>query len=434
MFLQLFASAQEVFYLSYLGADARDGTVREPSVLVSELLGSAAQYHADPGAIDALVVRHPLQPFAAAAFGAVGEDGADPRRFSYRRQWRPAVDSLAGQRQPLAPWVAGALPADPSALPASVSIDDLRRLFADPAGQFLRHRLGMRLPDPAGEDSDLEPLLAPTRGLEQYGLQQQVFDAALAGDADGLYERLRARALLPSGPLGRRQLDERLRQLRPYADVFRQWRGDEPAQSHRLQVEIDGTNVHGRVPGWYANGVGRVQVGALSGRSAIRDGLEWLLLRAAGERVPFVRFFEHNDSLGPHPIDPEPLSQTQARAALAELLQLYRHGLQTPLAFAPYSSWKYHQAARNDELDKAIKDAHGQWQSSFGWSESHSPELRLVTRGRDPFGDAQQFVDFARTSHQLFALLEHGSAPEPLDPARVIESWRQWRGAQDDAE
>ncbi|CAP53793.1 exodeoxyribonuclease V subunit gamma [Xanthomonas campestris] len=434
LFLQLFASAQEVFYLSYLGADARDGTVREPSVLVSELLGSAAQYHADPGAIDALVVRHPLQPFAAAAFGAVGEDGADPRRFSYRRQWRPAVDSLAGQRQPLAPWVAGALPVDPSALPASVSIDDLRRLFADPAGQFLRHRLGMRLPDPAGEDSDLEPLLAPTRGLEQYGLQQQVFDAALAGDADGLYERLRARALLPSGPLGRRQLDERLRQLRPYADVFRQWRGDEPAQSHRLQVEIDGTNVHGRVPGWYANGVGRVQVGALSGRSAIRDGLEWLLLRAAGERVPFVRFFEHNDSLGPHPIDPEPLSQTQARAALAELLQLYRHGLQTPLAFAPYSSWKYHQAARNDELDKAIKDAHGQWQSSFGWSESHSPELRLVTRGRDPFGDAQQFVDFARTSHQLFALLEHGSAPEPLDPARVIESWRQWRGAQDDAE
>lgn len=85
-------------------------------------------------------------------------------------------------------------------------------------------------------------------------------------------------------------------------------------------------------------------------------------------------------------------------------------------------------------MDKAIKDAHGQWQSSFGWSESHSPELRLVTRGRDPFGDAQQFADFARTSHQLFALLEQGSAPAPLDPARVIESWRQWRGAQDDAE
>ncbi|MEA9533661.1 hypothetical protein ABQE95_13665, partial [Xanthomonas campestris pv. campestris] len=46
---------------------------------------------------------------------------------------RCITDSLAGQRQPLATWVAGALPTDACALPASVSIDDLRRLFADPA-------------------------------------------------------------------------------------------------------------------------------------------------------------------------------------------------------------------------------------------------------------------------------------------------------------
>ncbi|WP_425528424.1 exodeoxyribonuclease V subunit gamma [Xanthomonas citri] len=408
LFLQLFASAQEVFYLSYLGADARDGSVREPSVLVSELLASAAQYHAASNALDTLVVRHPLQPFAAAAFGALGDDGADPRRFSYRRQWRPAVDSLVGQRQPLAPWVAGALPAEEIALPTSMSIDALRRLLTDPAGQFLRHRLGMRLPDPAGEDSDLEPLLAPTRGLDQYGLQQQVFEAALAGDTEHLYARLRARALLPSGPLGRRQLDERVAQLRPYADAFRQWRGQSPAQSRRLQVQIGEIELHGRLPGWYASGVGRVQVGALSGRSAIGHGLEWLLLRAAGEHAPYVRFFEHDDGLGPHPIDAQPLSQTQAQTALAELLQLYRQGLQTPLAFAPYSSWKYHQAARGGDLDKAIKEAAGQWQSGFGWSESHNPELRLVTRGRDPFADAQRFAAFATTSHRVYALLEQG--------------------------
>ena len=50
LFLQLFAAAQDVFYLSYLGNDPRDGSVREPSVLVSELLDGAARYHADPGA------------------------------------------------------------------------------------------------------------------------------------------------------------------------------------------------------------------------------------------------------------------------------------------------------------------------------------------------------------------------------------------------
>ncbi|QJD69524.1 exodeoxyribonuclease V subunit gamma [Xanthomonas campestris pv. badrii] len=434
LFLQLFASAQDVFYLSYLGADARDGSPREPSVLVSELLTTAAHYHAAADTAGTLVVQHPLQPFAAAAFGAQSEAGKDPRRFSYRRQWRPAVDSLTGQRQPLAPWVAGALPADAGGLPGSVSIDELRRLFGDPAGQFLRHRLGMRLPDPASEDSDLEPLLAPTRGLDHYGLQQQVFEAAVADDVDGLYERLRARALLPSGPLGRRQLDERLAQLRPYAQAFRQWRGEAEAQSQRLQVQIGDVALHGRVPGWYAHGVGRVQVGALTGRNAIGHGLEWLLLRAAGEQVPYVRFFEHDDGLGPHPIDAQPLAPAQAKAALGELLQLYRQGLQAPLPFAPYSSWKYHQAARSDDLDKAIKDAAGQWQASFGWSESHSPELRLVHRGRDPFADAQRFSAFATTSHRLYDLLERANTDATLDPQRVIDSWRHWHGAQDEGE
>ncbi|MFT4248814.1 MAG: hypothetical protein QM581_12440, partial [Pseudomonas sp.] len=363
-----------------------------------------------------------------------GAGGADPRRFSYRRAWRPAVDSLAGQRQPLAPWVAGALPEDGADPPVSVSLDELRRLFTDPAGQFLRQRLHLRLPEPAAADSDLEPLLAPAGGLERHALQRELFAAALDGDRDGLYERLRARALLPSGPLGRRQLDQHLHAVRPYADAFRQWRGDAPARSRRLQVEIDGTSLHGRLHGWYAPGLGRVQIGAPGARAAIRDGLEWLLLRAAGETAPYVRFHEQDDSLGPHPMDRVPLPPTQARAALAELLALYRAGLRAPLPFAPYSSWKYHQAAHADDLDKAIKDAAGQWQAGFGWGESASPELRLVTRGRDPFDDAAQFAVFAVTSHRLYSLLERGEPGPALDPARLAESWRHWHGAQEAAE
>ena len=106
LFLQLFAAAQDVFYLSYLGADPRDGSVREPSVLVTELIDAAAQYHAQPAeTAKALVVRHPLQPFAAAAFG----EGDEPRRFSYRDEWRPAAASLGHVHHSLAPWVKSCL-------------------------------------------------------------------------------------------------------------------------------------------------------------------------------------------------------------------------------------------------------------------------------------------------------------------------------------
>jgi exodeoxyribonuclease V gamma subunit len=87
MFLQLLASANDVFYISYLGMDARDGSAREPSVLVNELLDVAAAYHAEPArARRGFVVRHPLQPFCAEAFGADG-DGIEPRRCSCRLAW-----------------------------------------------------------------------------------------------------------------------------------------------------------------------------------------------------------------------------------------------------------------------------------------------------------------------------------------------------------
>lgn len=435
LFLQLFASAQEVFYLSYLGADPRDGSAREPSVLVSELLASAAQAHADPQAArDALVVRHPLQPFAAAAFGAAEEGAPDPRRFSYRAAWRPAVDSLAGQRQLLAPWVDADLFNETEALPDSLAIDDLRRLFGDPAGQFLRHRLGLRLPEPGDIDRDLEPLRPASGGLTQYALQQEVFAAALAGEVDGLYERLRARALLPSGPLGRRDLDQQLHALFPYVQAFKQWGGGGAAQSRRLQVDIDGVPLHGRLHDWYPAGVGRVNLGALTGRAAIRHGLEWLLLRAAGEQAPFQRFFEGEEGVGPHPMDVEPLPPAQARAALAQLLALYRRGVQAPLAFAPYSSWKFYRAARTGDYDKAIREAAAQWQGNHGWGESSSAAIELVNRGRDPFADVRDFIDFADTSHRLYALLETGHPGAPPDPAELAERWRAWRGTQEDAE
>ncbi|MET0224961.1 MAG: exodeoxyribonuclease V subunit gamma, partial [Dokdonella sp.] len=48
LFLQLLTAAERVFYLSYIGRNAGDGTAREPSVLVSELLDAASRAFDDP--------------------------------------------------------------------------------------------------------------------------------------------------------------------------------------------------------------------------------------------------------------------------------------------------------------------------------------------------------------------------------------------------
>ncbi|RXR05982.1 exodeoxyribonuclease V subunit gamma [Pseudoxanthomonas composti] len=412
LFLQLFASAQDVFYVSYLGADARDGSVREPSVLVTELIGEAAAHHADAAAAaKALTVHHALQPFAPAAFGAEG----DPRRFSYRTQWQPASVRIGGTRAPLAPWVTAPLPAR-TVEEDALSLDALRRFFSAPAEQFLRQRLDLRLADASDLGEDVEPLLAPGRGLQKALLQQQVFEALLQGREQDLYDKLRARALLPSGPLGHRQLAALVAQLRPYALAFDQWRGQAERGTQRVEIDLDGLRLHGRLEGLYDQGLAHVRLGAMNGPAAIRQGLDWLVASAAGLDLPLVRFHEAQAGVGP--FERAPIDPASARAALRRLLSLRAEGLQAPLPFGPYSGWEFFSA---EDPHKAVKAAAARWRGSdHTWGEGNGEAYQLALRGCDPFADAALLRRFAETSLAIFHAVEHGVIHPGLGDAHAF--------------
>jgi exodeoxyribonuclease V gamma subunit len=413
LFLQLFSAAQDVFYLSWLGADPRDGSAREPSALVSELRAHAAAYHGDPGkAAQALVLRHPLQPFAPAAFGA-----DDARQFSYRAHWHPAAGRLAGTRGRLPPWFDAAQALPPAdAVETELPLDALRRFLLAPAEQFLRQRLGLRLPEREQADEDIEPLQAPSRGLERHALQRAVFDALLAGqDIAAMQPALRARGLLPSGPLGLRALDEVAREVSPHAHAFAEWRRDARAGTLPVEVEIDGLRLHGRLAEVMPQGIVRLQFGKPSGRTAIRNGLDWLLASAAGIDLPFVEIRDDEErGIDAHPR--EPVSRDAATDALRALLALRREGLQRPLPFAPYSSWALFDA---DTPAHGVQDAAKKWRGQDpgqprGWAEGDSDALRLALRGRDPFADGASLREFARIAGLVFGAVTHGD-PAPIE-------------------
>jgi exodeoxyribonuclease V gamma subunit len=402
LFLQLFASAQDVFYLSYLGADPRDGSVREPSVLVSELIDAAADYHLAPAsAARELTVRHSLQPFAPAAFGG----GDEPRRFSYRQQWHPAAGSLGGQRRALAPWFDQPLPI-PDTLPgeAELSLDALRRFLTDPASQFLSQRLGLRLPEDLGDADDVEPLVMAARGSDTLLLQQAVIEATLDGDEAPLYPRLRARALLPSGALGQRQFDTLQAQTRPYAQALAHWQAGTDADSRRYEVEIDGVRLHGRIDGVHPHGLVRLRPGPLNGRAAIRQGLDWLLANAAGDGLALVQFHDAGEEgLGPHVLPPLPAEQ--ARQVLRRLLQLRNEGLRAPLPYAPSTAWAIYTAA------EAKREAEGRarwYGSDRTWGESSGAGYPLALRGRDPFATADSYRHLLHNSFVVFTAVREG--------------------------
>ena len=414
LFLQLFAAAQDVFYVSFQGADPRDGSAREPSVLVTELLAAAAAQHApDADAAEALVVRHPLQAFAPAAFGA----GDEPRRFSYRRAWWPAASTPTQRRHPLAPWFDGA-PLAPLAADDSLSLDTLRRFFQAPAEAFLRERMGLRLAEVEAPDGDIEPLLAPGRGLEKQRLQRAVFEAGLRGDDDATTQALlRARGLLPSGPLGRRTLEAVRGEVDPYVTAFRDWRGDAQADAPRLEIDLDvpgqgPLRLHGRLGDAYPHGIVRLRFAAPNGGSTIRDGLDWLLAEAAGIDVPMVQFHEDSDhGVGPHLR--RRMAQAEAREVLSQLVGLRAHGLRAPLVFAPASGWALYSAAT---LEKGLEAAARTWRGSDrGWSEGGGEALRLALRGRDPFSDEATRVAFVEQTMTIYLAVAAGQRYDGTD-------------------
>ncbi|HET8819513.1 MAG TPA: exodeoxyribonuclease V subunit gamma [Xanthomonadaceae bacterium] len=394
LFLQLFTAAGEVFYASYLGADARDGSVREPSVLVAELLDAATALHADPTAArEALVVRQPLQPFAPAAFG--GDD--EPRRFSYRDEWHPAAGRHDGARTPLPSWVDAPLPRTGKG--DVLTINELQRFLLDPVGAFLQVRLGMRLPDAPEWADDVEPLLVPGGGLERHRVQQAALEAAKAGDTAALESTLRAQGLLASGPLPAAQLDGMVRDAQAYAGLFEAWRAGRTETTLAIDFELDGMRIQGRLPGVFDGALARIRVGEPSGPAMIRDGLHWLLANAAGAPCGLAQF--HDAGEGPDVHERGTLAVERARAALSGLLRLRARGLAEPLPWGPYTGWAFHDAPNPERArDAACRRWRGD-PAQGRWGEGQAFAFRLALRGRDPFDDGALFDRFAETNDAI---------------------------------
>ncbi|MEO5595597.1 MAG: exodeoxyribonuclease V subunit gamma [Lysobacteraceae bacterium] len=415
LFLQLFAAAGEVFYLSYRGADARDNSRREPSVLVSELLDVAASYHADPdSARKQLVVHHSLQPFSAQAFGAASRDEstAEPRRFSYQSQWLPGASSTDVGRAPQPPFVAAPLAVDASeanVAPIAISLAALRAFLRNPPQAFLRQSLRLHLFEAAEQWAVAEPFDTPV-ALRKHALQKIVLDACLSAsnppDNASLHAELVARALLPTGASGLLQLAALRDQVQPYADALVLWRNGAQPASATFDLALEGWQLSGTLDGLYPHGLARVKFGPLDGNAQLRDGTDWLLLSALGDGRPLVQISEVDGVV--HISERAPIAAPQARAALEFLLTLRERGLLEPLPFLPRSGFLLAQ----DASGKGLHSAEKKWTGDNGnsWAEGGEAGVQLALRARDPFFDADSdahhaFIDL---SQRIFAAVSTG--------------------------
>jgi exodeoxyribonuclease V gamma subunit len=399
LFLQLVTAADRVLYLSYVGHDAIDGSSREPSIVVSELLDFAAAYFDEPEkARKHLVVEHPLQPF-----GKAKDD--DARRVRFDPVWTPALrTSLAAH--PLPAFVAAPLPPETDAARIVIDYAMLRRFFVDPPKLFLRERLAMRLDEDEAHLPEAEPFEAGD-ALDRYSVQTRVYEAMLASaaiDEAALCRRLQAEALLPPGAAGAQRLRDVVRRAQPIVAAVRAERRGELV-ARPIDLDLGAARLTGALPDIDDAHAFRIKIGEPKGRDVIRWHLDALVLAALGDPRGVLAFAEFGiGDVGPHPVVPR--SAEDARDALRRLVDLMREGLAQPLAYRPAAALTWYETWRRTQSVEAADEAAAKdWTSREGWGEGGDAATVLALRGAMPFSDEQAMIRFRAVARRLFDTL-----------------------------
>jgi exodeoxyribonuclease V gamma subunit len=406
LFLQLLSAADRVLHLSYVARDALDGTPREPSVVVSELLDVAAMYFDDPVASrKRLVIEHPLQPFGHAA-------GPDARRTRFDTAWAEALRT-GPAAHPLPPFVAARL-ADEAGAPPPSTVDylALRRFFIDAPRIFLRDRLAMRLDEDEAHLPDAEPFV-PANALERFSVQRRVYAALLADasiDEATLCRRLQAEAELPPGAAGVTRLRQITRQARPIVRAVHAAQSGE-VRTLPFTLPLGDIVLAGLLDDVDDAHALRVKIGKPSGRDVVRWHLDALVLAALGDARTVLTFgdFEPGD-IGPRALAVH--APDAARAALRWLVGVMREGRAAPLSFRPSTAWTWlEDFAKNADAQRADSVAADAWTNRNGGGEGTDACTVLALRGATPFDDETATRAFRSQTLDIFSALLDARVP-----------------------
>jgi len=399
LFLQLFAAATDTFYLSFLGLDARSGEALPPSVVVSELLDVAAAAFANAKlARERLVVRHPLQPFSAQAFGA-----GDARRLSYRDEWR--LDTIGTTAMLNLPRFAVNLPTHAAPIVTErLTLEELRRDLSNPARAFLRHRLGLRLDAGRARLPEDEPF-GRDDPLRLHAVKQRLFAELIATDAppdvDTLRCRLLAEGWIAPAAAGAQEIVQLRGALLRARGQWREWAQGAACEQH-MSVTLHNVQLSATLGPVHDTGLLQFRAGKAHGKTRLDLGLEWLLWSAQGETRPVLSLVLEQGAKRRVPLAPE-----RARAALTQLLSLRQRAREQALPVMPKSAWVYAEAiTKGEEESAAFARARREWMAQ-DYSDGHDPWVRLALRGADPFelGNEPAAQQFRTLALELFSTL-----------------------------
>ncbi|MCL2260150.1 MAG: exodeoxyribonuclease V subunit gamma [Fibromonadales bacterium] len=183
IFLETLLSAEESFYISWVGQSEKTADDLEPSSVVVMLLKNLeTQYKLEK---DKIIVKHPLQPFSRKYFEKKSN------LSTYDARWEKVADSSKSVWQ----W-------EPPENKDN-DIDDLYVILSDAPKYFLKNVCKIELPEDIDLLDNLEPFVVE-RGLDEWQLMQWVLD----GNMENKIRVEKLRGKLPTGNFADRIIEK----------------------------------------------------------------------------------------------------------------------------------------------------------------------------------------------------------------------------------
>ena len=389
LFLESIISAREKLYISYVGQNIQDNSRIPPSVLVSELLDTIEKGFDLPGQdiLKQVVTFHRLQAFSPQYFKN------DAKLFSYSEENRDTAACLNKREKPV-PLITRILPLTPVEEEAlhQLDLETLCRFFSNPAKFLLQQRLGIYI--------DKTSMLTDKREdfelnfLDKFLVEQNMVSSRLKGrDLDDYRPLQLAMGQLPHAKVGTFYYNEMSIDVEHFISKIEPFTDRKIAGPMEAQIEINGFRLQVRLPEIYERGLIQVRYAKQRAQDMIGS---WIYHLAFCEVLPqkqrpnsFLIF--KNTAWQFNPVDLH-------RKYLADLLEMFKHGLEKPLHFFPNSSLEFVQQEQLKGKSKttALKMAQKKWLSTdFARGESDNPYYDICFKMDDPL-DAS-FQEIAKT-------------------------------------
>ncbi len=399
LLLDAIMAATEHLVITYTGANEHSGARRPPSVPLGEILDAADRTTAAP-VVDAILTRHPLQPYDVRNLKA-GDLSADPpewevpelrgptqRPFSFDSAALAGARAAAGVRRPVPPLMTGDLPARAA---EDVSVEELVKFFRHPVRSFLRDRLDVSTPFEPDDLADSIPVAL--NSLEVWQVGDRLLSEMLSDhDPEAVMTAELLRGTLPPFRLGDRALTGVVEECN------RLWQGTAELRvgtkrSVDVDVELgDGRRLTGTVPGVFGTRLLTLSYSRLKAKQRLDTWIQLLALAASDPDQSWTGHAVGRERAGPKRALTGPLDQ-RAVGWLRDLVELRDLGLTKPLPLpiATAAAWaeEHARAVRGADADER-RAARREWETdrfsggaSFAREDQDTYHLRVYGPGCD---------------------------------------------------